>query len=183
MHGGSREVHWVRPPLCSRAARCWLAHLRRACSLSETGVYNDATGELDNVKFMAMREKIVAMKDDDIKAGVEEAKELEAENAPCTITAFLFQNACRLPNTTYRHRDKKTKRKKNTAAVLRRGTGLLQLGCANTCAFRSRVCIIAMHHRSILLLSRVGPSPGPRCQHPEHAPRQRPTHGTSSRGT
>merc|ERR1711990_31348 len=48
----------------------------------ETGVYNDATGELDNVKFMAMREKIVAMKDDDIKAGVEEAKELEAENAP-----------------------------------------------------------------------------------------------------
>ena len=62
---------------------------------------------------MAMREKIVAMKDDDIKAGVEEAKELEAENAPCTITAFLFfQNACRLPNTTYRHRDKKTKRKK-----------------------------------------------------------------------
>merc|ERR1719353_227202 len=48
----------------------------------ETGVYNEATGELDNVKFMAMREKIVAMKDDDIKAGVEEAKELEAENAP-----------------------------------------------------------------------------------------------------
>ena len=39
---------------------------------------------------MAMREKIVAMKDDDIKAGEEEAKELEAENAPCTITALLF---------------------------------------------------------------------------------------------
>merc|ERR1712094_121300 len=39
----------------------------------ETGVYNAGTGELDNVKFMAMREKIVAMKDDDIKAGVEEA--------------------------------------------------------------------------------------------------------------
>ena len=42
------------------------------------------------MKFMTMREKIVSMKDDDIKAGVEEAKELEAENAPCTITAFLF---------------------------------------------------------------------------------------------
>ena len=42
------------------------------------------------MKFMTMREKIVAMKDDDIKAGVEEAKELEAENAPCTIAVLLF---------------------------------------------------------------------------------------------
>ena len=39
---------------------------------------------------MTMREKIVSMKDDDIKAGVEEAKELEAENAPCTIAVLLF---------------------------------------------------------------------------------------------
>merc|ERR1712188_296467 len=61
-----------------------------AFSRSETGVYNGGTGELDNVKFMGMREKIVAMKDDAIKAGVEEAKELEAENAPCTIAVLLF---------------------------------------------------------------------------------------------
>ena len=39
---------------------------------------------------MTMREKIVSMKDDDIKAGVEEAKELEAENAPCTIAVLPF---------------------------------------------------------------------------------------------
>ena len=173
----------MRPPLCSRAARCWLAHLRRACSLSETGVYNDATGELDNVKFMAMREKIVAMKDDDIKAGVEEAKELEAENAPCTIAVLLFSKMLAVSLTQRIATETKKRKEKNTAAVLRRGTGLLQLGCANTCAFRSRVCIIAMHHRSILLLSRVGPSPGPRRQHPKQAPRQRSTHGTSSRGT
>ena len=30
-----------------------------------------------------------------------------------------------------------------------------------------------MHHRSILVLSRVGPIPGPRRQHPKQAPRQR----------
>ena len=129
-----------------------------------------------------MREKIVSMKDDDIKAGVEEAKELEAENAPCTITAFLFSKMLAVSLTQRIATETKKRKEKNTAAVLRRGTGLLQLGCANTCAFRSRVCIIAMHHRSILLLSRVGPSPGPRRQHPEHAPRQRSTHGTSGRG-
>ena len=78
------------PPLQPRGPL--LAGTPDACafSRSETGVYDAATGKLDNVKFMTMREKIVSMKDDDIKAGVEEAKELEAENAPCTITAFLF---------------------------------------------------------------------------------------------
>ena len=77
---------------------------------------------------MAMREKIVAMKDDDIKAGVEEAKELEAENAPCTITAFLFSKMLavsltqRIATETKKRKEKKhccCAEKRNGAAATR----------------------------------------------------------------
>ena len=73
---------------------------------------------------MTMREKIVSMKDDDIKAGVEEAKELEAENAPCTITAFLFSKMLAVSLTQRIAAECCLyKRKKH-------GSGLLLSGCA-----------------------------------------------------
>ena len=72
---------------------------------------------------MTMREKIVSMKDDDIKAGVEEAKELEAENAPCTIAVLLFSKMLAVSLTQRIATETKKRKEKNTAAVLRRGTG------------------------------------------------------------
>ena len=73
---------------------------------------------------MTMREKIVSMKDDDIKAGVEEAKELEAENAPCTIAVLLFSKMLAV-SLTQRIATECClyKRKKH-------GSGLLLPGCA-----------------------------------------------------
>ena len=133
---------------------------------------------------MAMREKIVAMKDDDIKAGVEEAKELEAENAPCTIAVLLFSKMLAASLTKRVATETKKTKRKNTAAVLRRGTGLLQLGCANTCAFRSRVCNIAVQCTIVLSsCSRELAQAQARAAGTRSTPRQRPTRGTSSRAT
>ena len=78
---------------------------------------------------MTMREKIVSMKDDDIKAGVEEAKELEAENAPCTIAVLLFSKMLAVSLTQrIATENKKTKRKKPCCcAEKRNGAAAIRL--------------------------------------------------------